>query len=357
MNTTYATHASKKFNKWLHGILERIAQDIKKALGNNLVALLLGGGYGRGEGGFVTIDGQEKPYNDIDFSLVVKNKCHLSRESLSEISKKYEEEIKIHVDFSRPLTIYDIKHWPQWLMWYDLLNGHIVLAGSPDVLRIHAPERLKEPLPPIEATRLLLNRGTGILWAMRVVRGVEPMVDADFVRRNYYKCILSLGDALMILYHCYESQYRGRYGRFIRLVEKTPDVKDFKLESLYKSSLDFKFRPDKLPYTPPRKAEIKKIAQLWGSVFLHVELKRTGNNFSSLTEYTNWNGLREWEENRPDKWPRNIFRNMQTGKFSWKYPRENLFMTLPVLLGLTDTKVSRWEKESGRFLALWNKFN
>ena len=56
-------------------------------------------------------------------------------------------------------------------MWYDLLNGHIVIKGPSDILSAHAPAALKKTLPVIEATRLVLNRGAGLLWALRVVRG------------------------------------------------------------------------------------------------------------------------------------------------------------------------------------------
>lgn len=356
-NGVYAKHASKKFNEYLHNVLERIAVDTKNALGENLVALMLGGGYGRGEGGIVVRDGKERPYNDIDFTLVVKNKRKLSENLLLEISKKYEKEIKIHVDFSRPLTISDIKDWPHSLMWQDLIKGHKVLAGAEDIFQLHAHRKLLKPLPAIEATRLLLNRGSGILWALRVTRGLETTQDKDFVRRNYFKCVLSLGDALMILYRCYESNYHGRHDRFVRLVKKSPELASFHLEEIYKSSLDFKFRPDALPDEPPSDTEIKNLIRLWKDIFLFVENKRTGKNFLTLLEYSKWNGLREADENKFTRWSRNIIRNIQNGKFSLKYPREALFRKLPALLDSENCNNLKWDKESRSFLTVWERFN
>lgn len=357
MKPVYAFHASEEFNQWLHEVLERISDDVQAVMSDNLVSLLLGGGYGRGEGGVVVIGGREWPYNDIDFTLVVKNKFKLPWNALSKISKKYENETRIHVDFSRPLTLNDIKNWPRWLVWYDLLNGYSVLAGPGNILEDNAPRYLRENLPAIEAGKLLLNRGAGILWAMRMSRQFELAGDIDFIRRNYYKCALALGDALMIAYQCYKSPYRGRLESYVAMKNKFPEVKKFPLETLYKAALDFKFCPDSVKETEPSLEDLKYMAQLWGSVFLHIEQRRTGRLIPSLTAYSLWAGIREEEENNYHNWPRNLIRNLKLGKFSWKYPREALFRELPVLLGLTNNPCSGWEEETSNFLKTWKKFN
>ena len=51
MSKPYACHGSEEFNRRLDGVLRRLAGDVRQALGPALVALVLGGGYGRGEGG------------------------------------------------------------------------------------------------------------------------------------------------------------------------------------------------------------------------------------------------------------------------------------------------------------------
>ena len=111
-------------------MLARFTKEVKAALGENLVALILGGGYGRGEGGLVVVDGIQQPYNDLDFVLIVQDKSRVDANALDGLSHRYEAELKIHVDFSRPLTPTDIQQWPHWLMWHDLINGYVVLAGE-----------------------------------------------------------------------------------------------------------------------------------------------------------------------------------------------------------------------------------
>lgn len=357
MNPVYACDGSAEFNQKLHEVLLRIASDVEKALNSNLVALILGGGYGRGEGGILTASGTEMPYNDLDFTLVVRQKTAVPWKQLDVISERYAAELKIHVDFSRPLTLQDIQNWPQWLMWYDLVNGHVVLRGAADILQRCAPLSLKKPLPLIEATRLLLNRGAGILWALRILRGTEESSDQDFVRRNYYKCALALGDALLIAYGRYTSVYHDREERFASLNGEIPEVTSFDLESLYGEALHFKFRPSECPMDGFDEARLGGIGKLWGAVFLHVEQRRTSLRWPTLAAYAAWRGVRETDQNTPKKILRNIIRNKQMGKWSWLYPREALYRELPVLLNLTGEEVSRWNTRSAAFLKIWDRFN
>ncbi len=357
MSARYADHGSDAFNARMNDVSLRIGRDVEQALGGNFVALILGGGYGRGEGGVNRVNGVEQPYNDLDFTLVVKRKGRVPSDRLDAISKHYKKEIRIDVDFSRPMTLHDIETWPRWLMWYDLLNGHIVVKGPPDILTAHAPDSLKQPLPAIEATRLALNRGAGLLWALRVARGLEKGSDQDFVRRNYYKCILAMGDALLIAHRRFATPYRGRDDRLTRLGRDSPDVAALKLGMLYHEALRFKFQPDALPDTQVGENQLKDLARRWGAVFLHVERIRTGRNWVSLSEYVRWKGLREVEQHCMKNLARNLIRNQQLDICSWKYPREALYRQLPVLLGLTDQPVSDWPAESARFLRIWDRFN
>jgi len=357
MNGIYSRDGSAAFNQKLHLTLVNIADDVERALEGNLVSLVLGGGYGRGEGGVVLRHGQEKPYNDLDFTLIVIRKLGLPLDRLADISHSFAKSLGIHVDFSRPLTLRDVEHWPCWLMWYDLLNGHVVLKGFPDVLTKHAPQSLQTPLPAIEGTRLLLNRGAGLLWALRVSRRIEEPPDEDFVRRNYYKCSLALGDALLIAYKRYTTQYTGRDGLLSDLELDEPSVAALQLQNMYSEALQFKFRPDSVSSDTKREADLKVLAEVWGSVFLQVERMRTGLSWGSLEEYTRWKGIREDDQHAISLIPRNLVRNLQAGRMSWRYPREPLYRLLPVLLGLVNNQVTDWSNASARFLKVWDRFN
>ena len=357
MTATYTRDGSGAFNQRLHDVLTRIADRVETDMGNNLVSLILGGGYGRGEGGVVVLNGVEMPYNDLDFTLVVQNKTKVPWERLNAVRSAFAAELKIHVDFSRPLTIRDIENWPCWLMWYDLLNGHVTLKGPSDLLQKHAPDELKKPLPAIEGTRLLLNRGAGVLWALRVVRNLEDEPDEDFVRRNYYKCALALGDALLITYGRYTTKYSGRDALVRTLAGDEPKVALLDLTALYEEALKFKFRPDSVTSQPKNEKMLSELAQKWGEVFLLVENIRTGLDLGSLDEYVDWTGIREKDQHTLKPLCRNIIRNLSLGKLTLRYPRENLYRQLPVLLGLGKRNSQDWPVESQEFLKVWDRFN
>jgi hypothetical protein len=357
MTLVYARDGSAEFNTRLHQSLLNLADDVERAMGKNLLALLLGGGYGRGEGGVIRANGTEMPYNDLDFTLVVAGKFKVPWHKLQAISALYASELNIEVDFSRPLTLRDVQHWPHWLMWYDLLNGHVTLKGSPNILIQHAPATLRTPLPAIEATRLLLNRGAGLLWALRISRGIEAAPDEDFVRRNYYKCALAMGDALLITYQRYTTKYLGRDDLLANLEQDEPEVRGFGLQSLYRDALRFKFRPDHVSSDSIPDQELRMIAEAWGSVFLQVERVRTGTAWASLQDYVDWNGIREKDQHSVSKLFRNVTRNFQLGLWDWRYPREALYRDLPVLLDLVQSKARNWAQESKRFLRVWKRFN
>ena len=345
------------FNHWMRWVTQRIGHDVETALPGSFVALILGGGFGRGEGGIVLVDNVEQPYNDLDFTLIVRRREKTALHALHAISDRYASELHVDVDFSRPLTVADIRRWPAWLMWQDLLNGHIVVRGPSDILTANASPILQRPLPLIEATRLLLNRGAGLLWALRIVKGIERAPDSDFIRRNYFKCALALGDALMIAYERYATPYTGRDERLSRLINEEAGLASLFLEDQYRDALLFKFRPDCLPDLPISESDIRTLAERWGQVFLLVERKRTAFSWTSLSDYAGWNGYREAEQNHPGKWPRNVVQNWRMGRWSSVYPRETLYSRLPALFGLADHTPSEWDRASEAFLQVWRNFN
>jgi hypothetical protein len=352
----YAGHASAGFNARMQTWLTALSRDVRRALGENLTALVLGGGYGRGEGGVLLVDGEERPYNDLDLILIVRRKGSVAWRELDGIQHKYESLVGIQIDFSRPLTVHDVRNWRETMMWSDLLHGHRVLDGPADILTANAPDLQSGRLAPIEATRILLNRGAGLLWAQRILRGHEPAPDPDFIRRNYYKCALALGDALLVAHGRFSSAYTGRDERLLTLLGEMPRQFSFDLGPLYGEALKFKFRPGESLSTPDG-PQLAKMARQWGEILVYVESRRTHRIWRSVQEYVRCGDIREIEQNTVRNWPRNFVRNRQMGCWSVRYPRERLYRELPVLLDLCETSIPDWPARSARFLAIWKQVN
>jgi len=352
----YAHHASAEFNARMQGWLTSLSGEVRRAMGDNLVALVLGGGYGRGEGGVLRVSGEERPYNDLDLVLIVRRKTGLPWKALRVLQHKYASLTGIEVDFSRPLTVDDVRSWPPTLMWSDLLQGHRVLDGPADILTANAPDLRSDRLAPIEATRLLLNRGAGLLWALRIARGCEPAPDPDFIRRNYYKCALAVGDAVLISHGRFATPYTGRDVRLSQLLGELRQPFPFDLPRSYQDALAFKFSPGESAPAPAQ-PQLEEMASQWGQVLLFVESRRARRQFRSACEYSGWRDAREPEQNTTARWPRNLVRNRQLGCWSLRYPRERLYRELPVLLGLCESAVPDWPAGSARFLAVWKQVN
>jgi len=352
----YAHHGSNAFNQQLADTLGAISRETESALKDNLVALILGGGYGRGEGGVEIIEGVEKPYNDLDLTLVVKNPSAIAQAELNRISSTYAKQLGIHVDYSRALTISAIRNWPAWLVWHDLLNGHQVLLGPADILTAHAPDAVKSQPPPIEALRLLLNRGAGLLWATRVVHFAEPEPDRGFVRRNAFKLALALGDALLICYGRFTTAYRGRVALLEKLAEAESAVAALDLLPLYRDAMTFKFSPHMLAPQVVDATTLASLASQWARVLLLTEQRRTGCFWPDIQAYAADNRIREKHMHRGREIPRNLARNLRVGCLNWQHPRERLYREVSRLL-MPNPPGADWRERTNRALRIWERYN
>lgn len=352
----YAWHGSIAFEEFLELNLQELVKNTSAVLGDNLSALVLAGGYGRGEGGIVKINGVEKPYNDLDLVPVLKKNSPKAALDLLPLSRKFAEKLAIHVDFSRPLTEALIRQLPHKLMWQDLLNGHIILFGDKDILTRNMPEYMRHSLPVIEASHLLLNRGAGLIWSLAILEGYLENNDPDFVRRNYFKAALAMGDAVLIANSRHQTSYRGRDN----LLESLGNAIDFpgrdELMPLYRRALHFKFSPDSESGFEADKSKLKQLASMFVDVFISIESQRMGRNFAGAAEYSAANSIREAAEHSLKKLPRNLYHNLRHGCVSLRYPREILYRNMPSLL-TASTRESGWAEKCLTFLALWEKFN
>lgn len=346
---TLSQVASVEFNRELAETVKRIGEKTSRALEGNLVALILGGGYGRGEGGVVRVDGRERPYNDLDFTLLVKRQP-VSKEALRAVSHEFEKILGIDVDYSRPLTIADVENWPHWLMWHDLLHGHIVVYGDREILVKHAPSQLRHLPPLVEASRLLLNRGAGLLWSHLILNQGDEAPDPDFLVRNYFKAVLAIGDAILLARGLYKTAYSSRAERLEEVLRQELELADLLAYEEYTLALRFRLQPDqnRIDVEPEKLARVSHKLKL---AFLWLEGVRAGRTDLTAESYRLDPAKREPGQNQPRLWPRNLYHNLKRGKLSLIYPREELFRELPSLLENPDPAAVR------NFLKLWHRFN
>ena len=256
--------------------LDRLVDDSCTEVGREVEALriprlagvVLGGGYGRGEGGVrETGDGAQALFNDLDFFAITEEGASADEiaaitAALEPVSKKWTDRLGLDVDFT-VRTPWRIKHDEDRLMIQELVRGYFDVAGCKGE-RLFAHIRLIDAMkvPWMEAARLLMNRGMGLLLAMEGMgngergmgngeqgmgngeqgmgNGEQGMGNGEegrgkreqgreFVLRNINKCVLGAGDARLVARHDYRWKAAERGDAFG--------------DALYRAAVEWKFLP------------------------------------------------------------------------------------------------------------------
>ena len=235
-------NAHKKFtasgNKEAEELLERVLLDIGSTLSGTGLCVCLGGSYGRGDGGVRQDRENGILYNDLDFFVFARKYSVEAEKLLKEIAGKYGKELKVDVDFSRIMSVDDIKNNASRLMMQELKRGYHLVCGE-DLPDKYLPKIPAEKLPYSEACRLLLNRGMGLLMAGEKIS--QGSAETDFILRNIYKAVLGAGDAILIA----SGQYRWQLADRVEAITASDIPANWK--NLYAEAVEFKSSPHRQP--------------------------------------------------------------------------------------------------------------
>lgn len=196
--------------------MERLMEETVKGIGAEIGTLavpclqgvVLGGGYGRGEGGVFADGAEERLSNDLDFFAVTApdtstDGIRAIMAALAPVSEAWTAKLGVDVDFV-VRTPWRIRHDEARVMIQELVRGYVDVAGRPGAeLFQDVARRPPEALPWTEAVRLLVNRGVGLTLA-------RTSGDAVFAERNVNKCVLGAGDAVLVARHAYAWRVEDR---------------------------------------------------------------------------------------------------------------------------------------------------
>ena len=160
--------------------------------------LVLGGGYGRGEGGATAA---HRLYNDLDLFVFLdapEAAFPSFAQRLAPVAAAFTARLGVDVDFTLR-TAARLRHDGRRLMVQELLRGHVALDPADFDLAAWSGVRPRAAadLPAGEAARLIMNRGMGLEFARRRLAANGGRADA-FVLRNLNKAVLGAGDARLI---------------------------------------------------------------------------------------------------------------------------------------------------------------
>jgi hypothetical protein len=216
---------------------------VARELGHDLAALILVGGYARGEGGLVSRGNELRAYNDFDLVAIVRNhRAKSLRAPILALGRSLSEGLGIEIDLW-PIDESALPTLPSTLFWLDVsLGGAEVLAGDP---RVAGKVRAVKPreVPHAEAARLLANRAVGV-----ALSNLERE-DRDMRRaRHGNKAVLACGDAFLLAADLYAPTVADRV-TVLERQRRAPRVGDA-LADAYADAARFRRRPDE--WRPPR---------------------------------------------------------------------------------------------------------
>lgn len=373
----YTLSGSQEFDNLIDNQLKQIKEEILNLIpACDIVAILLGGGYGRGEGGVLIKDGKEHPFNDYDLFVILKNvgilKKNKYQKKMELIHQKFTPLFKIDVDVGPLQTVNAISKAPFWMMWYELRNGHVMLWGN-TLVRNYFPDYKGSKMPLMEAYRLLLNRGVGLLLCKQHFETFDKQESQEFILRNIRKAQLALGDAFLIKKHKFHYSYNQRKENFATL-ENDEDLKQLGISEHYQLAHEFREKPH-----APKLSKIECYQEYVEvlNLFEKVYNWTFNNTFEETLNIAKYHqklfGIFRVRGNYQETL-KNFYKNIRSNyhnilKDSSKYyhPRYRLFMTLPYFLFdqknidcqdiLNISSESNEEDLLDKFMKIWKKNN
>ncbi len=341
MATRFTLDGNDELESHLAATSRRVLEGIQSVVPPSVLhALVLGGGYGRGEGGVCRSGNKDRPYNDLEFYVFARGSPLLNEyrygARLRELGDGLSADAGVHVEF-KVHSRDKLRRSPVSMFSYDLVTGHRIILGREDVFEGCGRHFRADQIPLHEATRLLFNRCSGLLLVKDLLRK-ETLTpeESDFIGRNLAKARLAFGDAVLTTLGFYHWSCLVRNVRLRKLAvpEELPWLAA--VQQYHTDAVEFKLHPGR---TSASKAELQEqfleTAELGERIWLWLESWRLKQPMASTREYA----LGHWSK-CPETSPwRNLLLNLRTfgprvivGAHFLRYPRERLLNALSLLL-------------------------
>lgn len=265
----YTYHRSVAAEALIGEVIGEVAELVGRVVpASRINALVLIGGYGRGEGGVRQDDAGERPNNNLDFLLIFRGQLDPDwqvriDEGLSELQQRF----AISLDFS---SVSDrlLQRSPCRLMWYDMRCGHKTVLGDRSFLPSLSQFGLQR-VPSWDVHNLLVNRGT-LLVINDCLASQSPTASMQQIyARHTTKAVIGYGDALLYSRGAYDWSYAEKQRRMRLLVDVEPTFRE-----LYDVAAEQRFRPSSS--IPDCLDDIERVRQACESVHREFESRRLG---------------------------------------------------------------------------------
>ncbi|NOU35497.1 MAG: hypothetical protein HOO88_01790 [Kiritimatiellaceae bacterium] len=366
----YSVKGSPAFDARIDADMKRIADALYASpFSRHWMALILLGGYGRGEGSpMIGPSGQELPFNDYDLIVVTDTLDPLLKRALKKLEKELSGEIGLPVDLY-PYLSSALPKCEFSLLNYEMKYGHRVIRGNQKILSA-MPAYPRNAIPLSEGTRLLMNRGKLLLDIKRRLAQPEILTHDEKERflKFLFKADLAFGDCALLMRGAYDPSYVVKRHRLPEIdLSGLDDARTFM--SAYSQAIDFKERVDFQALDNGNvHLRFAETVQRYEQFFLWYERRRLNRKFQTLEKYAHY-FPHLGKEGSPVK---NTIHNLRTFgpgalRYGFAHPRLRLYAVLPLLLTkhadrdvighLLCSYETEFEKLCSEFYALQQRFS
>jgi hypothetical protein len=338
----------------VQGVLDAIVDEVCAMMGDRLQAILLLGGYGRGEGGVYRDGISYRLVNDLDLLVFVRD--YLSGRARARLNQQLEALGRRLTPMASgikqiDLTVADtlaLRFAPNLVVHYEVARGHQVIYGDVDLRKImtrYDPRKLD----PIDGAIYFYSRGSGLL--LPALYFATDNLDNPEFQQNFQieiqKGCQAMGDALLLLARQYHYSYRERLARFKRLdassFRSMPEGLFNRIAPLYEWATNRKLWPSFVwKGEPAMVQQWFAVRDVLGDFFCWYESVRLGRRFESWMRYSDHireHGMGEPLDVRIRTIVRSVLKHLPPAgrQTALAMTRRHLLSIMPLLLfGLTS---------------------
>lgn len=358
----YSVRGSPAFDERIDSDMKRIADAVyASSFSRHWKALVLLGGYGRGEGSpMIGPEGKELPFNDYDLIVITTSLDPLLKQALKKLEKELSGELGLPVDLY-PYLNTKLPKCEFSLLNYEMKYGHRVIRGNKKVLDA-LPAYPHDGIPLSEGTRLLMNRGKLLLDIKCRLARPETLTREERQRfmKFMFKADLAFGDCALLLRGAYDLSYVVKRHRLPEIdLSGLDDSRAF--VSAYSRAIDFKERVDFQPIENNNiHMQFAETVKRYEQFFLWYERRRLNRKFQTLEKYAH-SFPNLGKEGSPLKNATHNLRTFGTDAIPhcFTHPRLRLYAALPLLLiKQADREEIRWllHSSASSFEELYKSF-
>ena len=341
MEKRFTIDGSEQLEDGLKQICVQVRREVRvETERNDLEAIVLGGGYGRGEGGVLRTEAGDQPYNDLEFYVFLRGHRLLQEyrygKALHELGQSLSVQTGLQVEFKIESAA-RLRRSPVSMFIYDLLSGHRVVFGDESVFEGCEHHLDSACIPLCEATRLMFNRCSGLLLARELLQKDHlTSEDSDFINRNLAKMQLALGDTVLTAFGQYDWSVQERHRRLGDLASDGLPPWLPEIQTYHKAGAAFKLHPRRVAKARDEFAlEHRRLTELAMQIWLWLEERRLEQPFHSASDYA----LRDMDKCPEARGWWNYLLNLRSfgakaavATVSRRYPRGRLLNALALLL-------------------------